>query len=60
MEVLINRLGMSKFADNAVRTYSGGMKRKLSVAVSLLGDPPLVFMVNMMSFDERLQYKVYD
>lgn len=25
-------------------TYSGGMKRRLSVAISLIGDPPVVFL----------------
>ncbi|XP_056019725.1 uncharacterized protein LOC125668687 isoform X2 [Ostrea edulis] len=41
---LIQRLKLSTFADKAVHTYSGGMKRKLSVAVALLGDPSVVFL----------------
>jgi ABC-type multidrug transport system ATPase subunit len=31
-------------ADAKVSSLSGGMKRKLSIAVSLLGDPPIMFM----------------
>ncbi|KAF3322076.1 ABC transporter A family member 7-like isoform X4 [Carex littledalei] len=30
--------------DKQVRTYSGGMKRRLSVAISLIGDPKVVYM----------------
>lgn len=31
-------------ADRPVKTYSGGMKRRLSIAVSLIGDPSIVFL----------------
>ncbi|KAL2935160.1 ABC transporter A family member 12 [Bienertia sinuspersici] len=31
-------------ADKQVAKYSGGMKRRLSVAISLIGDPKVVFM----------------
>ncbi|XP_026423715.1 ABC transporter A family member 7-like isoform X2 [Papaver somniferum] len=31
-------------ADKQARTYSGGMKRRLSVAISLIGDPKVVYM----------------
>lgn len=31
-------------ADKPVKTYSGGMKRKVSIAISLLGDPEVVFL----------------
>uniref|UniRef100_A0ACD5XV67 Uncharacterized protein n=1 Tax=Avena sativa TaxID=4498 RepID=A0ACD5XV67_AVESA len=30
--------------DKQVRMYSGGMKRRLSVAISLIGDPKVVYM----------------
>ena len=30
--------------DRPCGTYSGGMKRRLSVAISLIGDPPVVFL----------------
>ncbi len=31
-------------ADNCVGTFSGGMKRRLSVALSFIGDPKIVFL----------------
>ncbi|KAI3841640.1 hypothetical protein MKX03_027501 [Papaver bracteatum] len=31
-------------ANKQARTYSGGMKRRLSVAISLIGDPKVVYM----------------
>ena len=31
-------------ADNEVRTFSGGMKRRLSVAISGIGDPRIIIM----------------
>jgi ABC-type multidrug transport system ATPase subunit len=31
--------------DKQVRKYSGGMKRRLSVAISLIGDPKVVTLL---------------
>lgn len=31
-------------ADKRVRDYSGGMKRRLSIAISLIGDPKVVYL----------------
>ncbi|KXZ41155.1 hypothetical protein GPECTOR_715g867 [Gonium pectorale] len=36
---LLTRLGLGAAADTACRGYSGGMRRKLGVAVALVGDP---------------------
>jgi ATP-binding cassette subfamily A (ABC1) protein 3 len=33
-----------KYADRQCGTYSGGNKRKLNVAMSLVGNPPILFM----------------
>lgn len=41
---LVNKLGLVKHADVLVGNYSGGVKRKLSVAVALVGDPPVVLL----------------
>lgn len=30
--------------DGQVKTFSGGMKRRLSLAISLLGDPKLIIL----------------
>ena len=41
---LIDKLGLGPFADNISQTYSGGNKRKLSLALALIGDPTVVFL----------------
>ena len=41
---LIDRLGLSDAADRTVRTYSGGMQRKLDVAVGLMHRPQVLFL----------------
>lgn len=38
------RLFAGGIADKLVSKYSGGMKRRLSVAISLIGDPKVVYM----------------
>ncbi|KAM4642187.1 retinal-specific phospholipid-transporting ATPase ABCA4 [Discoglossus pictus] len=40
----IDRLGLNKYADHPVGTYSGGNKRKLSTAIALIGCPPVVLL----------------
>lgn len=42
----LKRLHLESLADKAVNTYSGGNKRKLALAVAMLGDPPLVLLVS--------------
>nr|CAB3456887.1 unnamed protein product [Digitaria exilis] len=37
-------LAHGNVGDKQVKAYSGGMKRRLSVAISLIGDPKVVFM----------------
>ncbi len=41
---LLNRFGLSDAADRAVSTYSGGMRRRLDIAMSLVGTPPIIFL----------------
>lgn len=41
---LINRFGMSEAADRRVGTYSGGMKRRIDIAMSLVGKPKIIFL----------------
>ncbi|THD28532.1 ATP-binding cassette subfamily A (ABC1) member 3 [Fasciola hepatica] len=42
VERLLEELHLTHHADVAVKYYSGGKRRKLSVAVALLGDSPLL------------------
>ncbi|HEX6287115.1 MAG TPA: ABC transporter ATP-binding protein [Acidimicrobiia bacterium] len=41
---LLRRFGLSDAADRKVSTYSGGMRRRLDIAMSLIGDPPIIFL----------------
>jgi len=41
---LIKRFGLADAADRRVSTYSGGMRRRLDIAMSLVGKPPLIFL----------------
>jgi ABC-2 type transport system ATP-binding protein len=43
-EELIGRLDLSAYAGHLVRTYSGGMRRRLDLAASLLAEPPVLFL----------------
>ena len=40
----LKQLNLTKFEHVQAGTYSGGNKRKLSVAIALLGNPPIVFL----------------
>jgi oleandomycin transport system ATP-binding protein len=41
---LIERFGLAEAAGRRVRTYSGGMRRRLDLAVSLVGRPEVLFL----------------
>ncbi len=41
---LLARFSLSAAAARRVGTYSGGMRRRLDIAMSLIGDPPIVLL----------------
>src|SRR5512140_3707426 len=41
---LLNRFGLTDAADRSVSTYSGGMRRRLDIAMSLVGKTQLIFL----------------
>ena len=41
---LLNQFGLVDAADRRVGTYSGGMRRRLDIAMSLLGNPRVLFL----------------
>ncbi len=44
IETLIQEMDLGDFADKQAGTYSGGNKRKLSVAIALIGNPKIVIL----------------
>ncbi|MGG1555222.1 ABC transporter ATP-binding protein [Paenibacillus ferrarius] len=43
-EDLLGRFGLTDAADRRVSTYSGGMRRRLDIALSLVGKPQIIFL----------------
>jgi ABC-2 type transport system ATP-binding protein len=41
---LLARFALTDAANRKVATYSGGMRRRLDIAMSLIGDPPVLFL----------------
>jgi ABC-2 type transport system ATP-binding protein len=41
---LLERVGLTEAADRKVRTYSGGMKRRLDLALALVHEPSILFL----------------
>ncbi len=41
---LLKRFGLTDAADRRVATYSGGMRRRLDIAMSLAGKPQIIFL----------------
>jgi ABC-2 type transport system ATP-binding protein len=41
---LLERFSLADAADRKVSTYSGGMRRRLDIAMSLIGSPPVIFL----------------
>ena len=41
---LLDRFELSDASDRTVKTYSGGMRRRLDLAAALVNDPPVLFL----------------
>jgi ABC-2 type transport system ATP-binding protein len=41
---LLDRFSLAEAATRKVSTYSGGMRRRLDIAMSLIGNPPVIFL----------------
>ena len=44
IEKVIEEMDLKDFVNVAVNNLSGGNKRKVSVAIAIIGNPPLVFL----------------
>ncbi len=43
-QILLEQFGLTEAADRRTLTYSGGMRRKLDIALGLIGDPAIIFL----------------
>ncbi|WP_195575156.1 ABC transporter ATP-binding protein [Paenibacillus sp. 1001270B_150601_E10] len=41
---MLKRFGLTEAADRKASTYSGGMRRRLDIALSLVGNPHIIFL----------------
>jgi ABC-2 type transport system ATP-binding protein len=41
---LLDRFSLTEAASRKVATYSGGMRRRLDIAMSFIGNPPIIFL----------------
>lgn len=58
---LLQLLGIESYRDKKVGGYSGGTKRKLSVAIALIGSPPIVIMDEPSSgLDPQSRLELWD
>ncbi|ETO27515.1 ABC transporter family protein [Reticulomyxa filosa] len=44
IKVLLGALSLTPYRNQKAGTYSGGNKRKLSTAIAMIGNPPIVFL----------------
>lgn len=58
---LLARFSLADAGDRAAATYSGGMRRRLDIAMSLIGDPPIVFLDEPTTgLDPQARIEVWD
>ncbi|WP_433349720.1 ATP-binding cassette domain-containing protein [Microtetraspora malaysiensis] len=58
---LLDRFSLTEAGDRAARTYSGGMRRRLDLAVSMVADPQIIFMDEPTTgLDPRARTELWD
>lgn len=58
---LLELIGLTDKAKEPIKTYSGGMKRRINIAAALLHDPKVVFMDEpTVGIDPQSRNKVYE
>jgi ABC-2 type transport system ATP-binding protein len=60
-DLVLERFGLGEAADRLVRTYSGGMRRKLDLGASLVGAPKLLLLDEPTTgLDPRSRRELWD
>src|SRR5438132_5757347 len=58
---VLEQMGLSEAADRTVRTYSGGLRRRLDVGASLVGRPRLLLLDEPTTgLDPRSRRQLWD
>jgi len=58
---LLARFSLIDAGDRRAGTYSGGMRRRLDIAMSLIGDPPVIFLDEPTTgLDPQARIEVWD
>ncbi len=58
---LLKRFSLTEAGDRRAGTYSGGMRRRLDIAMSLIGEPPVVFLDEPTTgLDPEARIEVWD
>lgn len=58
---LLRRFSLTEAGDRRVATYSGGMRRRLDIAMSLIGNPPVIFLDEPTTgLDPQARIEVWD
>lgn len=60
-DALLERLSLTDAADRVAKTYSGGMRRRLDIGASLIGEPKVIFLDEPTTgLDPRTRAEVWD
>ncbi|SKC81354.1 ABC transporter ATP-binding protein [Krasilnikoviella flava] len=58
---LLDRFSLTEAGGRRAGTYSGGMRRRLDIAMSLIGDPPIIFLDEPTTgLDPQARIEVWD
>ncbi|QDZ15744.1 ABC transporter ATP-binding protein [Humibacter ginsenosidimutans] len=60
-DALLARFSLTEAGSRKVATYSGGMRRRLDIAMSLIGNPPVIFLDEPTTgLDPEARIEVWD
>jgi ABC-2 type transport system ATP-binding protein len=58
---LLSRFSLTEAGGRKVATYSGGMRRRLDISMSLIGNPPIIFLDEPTTgLDPQARVEVWD